>query len=238
MAALSTRLAPATAPASIVVIEHDFKSAQAIRRAVTGAGFDVRVVETAAHALRDPAVNPACIVLHLCSCGADAIQRMSDLQSQFDVPLLVFSELSAEETKVQVLEAGADDYLSKPFGMRELVARVRAILRRVRRTPVAQRLQVGDLEIDWRARRVYRGGNEIQLTRKEFQILGCLALSPGEVVSSDSMLAQAWGSGFVHYSQTLRVHIGRLRHKLNSTAPAKNLIRTVPGVGYALVTGD
>lgn len=237
MAALSMRLAPTAAPSNIVIIEHEFKSAQAIRRAVAGAGYEPTVVETAAQAFDAP-LDPACIVLHLCSCGDSAIKSVRELQTRFDVPLLVISEISAEETKVQALEAGADDYLSKPFGIRELIARIGALLRRARRASSARRLQVGDLEMDWRARRVYRGGNEVRLTRKEFQILGCLAQTPGEVVSADFLLAQAWGSGFVHYGQTLRVHVGHLRHKLRSVPPGKDLIRTVSGVGYALICDD
>jgi two-component system, OmpR family, KDP operon response regulator KdpE len=239
LAALSMRLAPAAAPATIVIIEHDFKSAQALRRAIAGAGYDARVVETATQAFHlDATVSPACIVLHLCACPGNSIKTVTDLHSHFDVPLLIISEVSAEETKVQALEAGADDYLSKPFGMREFLARVGVLLRRARRAPCASKLRVGDLEIDWRARRVYRAGSEIRLTRKEFQILGCLAQAPGQVVSADSMLAEAWGSGFVHYSQTLRVHIGHLRHKLRSVPPEKDLIRTVAGVGYALISDD
>lgn len=237
MAALSMQLAHGAGPTNVVIIEHDFKSAQAIRRAVTNAGYDGKLVETAAQAFDLAAsLDPRCIVLHLCSCGDHAVKTVSELQLRFDVPLLVISEVSAEETKVQVLESGADDYLCKPFGMRELVARLGALLRRARRAPSVQRLRVGDLEIDRRARRVYRGGSEVRLTRKEFQILGCLAQTPGEVVSADSMLSQAWGSGFVHYSQTLRVHIGHLRHKLGSVEPQRDLIRTVPGVGYALIS--
>jgi two-component system KDP operon response regulator KdpE len=231
------QLAPGPVSASVVIIEHDFKSAQAIRRAVTNAGYDARLVETAAQAFGlGSSLEPGCIVLHLCSCGDNAVKTVSELQSRFDVPLMVISEVSAEETKVQVLQSGADDYLCKPFGMREFVARLGALLRRARRARSVQRLRVGDLEIDWRARRVYRGGSEVRLTKKEFQILACLAQTPGEVVSADSMLSQAWGSGFVHYSQTLRVHIGHLRNKLGSVAPQSDLIRTVPGVGYALIS--
>ena len=233
------KIAPGPVPAGIVVIEHDFKTAQALRRAILNAGYDARLVETPAQALElEASVDPGCVVLHLCSCGDHAIQTVGELVSRFDAPLLVISEVTAEETKVQALESGADDYLAKPFGMREFVARLGVLLRRARKSPSVQKLRVGDLEIDWRARRVYRGGSEVRLTRKEFQILGCLAQAPGQVVSANSMLAQAWGSGFVHYSQTLRVHIGHLRHKLKSVPPSKDLIRTVPGVGYALVAGE
>jgi DNA-binding response OmpR family regulator len=177
---------------------------------------------------------PDLVVLDVMLPGFDGLEVCRRIQAAQPVPVLMLTARSDETDMLIGLGIGADDYLTKPFSMRELVARVRVLLRRVERAgqPQAQTLHVGDHRIDVQARRVHRGDDEIHLTRTEFDLLVFLASRPGAAVSRDALLEHVWGWASGLESRTVDTHVKALRRKLGA-----DLIRTVHGVGYALEVG-
>lgn len=172
---------------------------------------------------------PDLIVLDVMLPGFDGLEVCRRIQAAQHVPVLMLTARSDETDMLIGLGIGADDYLTKPFSMRELVARVRVLLRRIDRTAQGQALSVGDHRIDLEARRVHRGTDEIHLTRTEFDLLAFLASRPGAAVSRDTLLEHVWGWASGLESRTVDTHVKALRRKLGS-----ELIRTVHGVGYSL----
>ncbi len=180
--------------------------------------------------------SPDLVVLDLMLPGYDGHEVCRRIQTDRPVPVLMLTA-RADETDVLVgLGVGADDYLTKPFRMRELVARISALLRRVdRAAELAGRraLELGDLRVDAAARRVWRGGQEVRLTPTEFDLLLCLAATPGAVVTRERLLAEVWGWPGASGTRTVDSHVKGLRAKVGA-----DWIRTVHGVGYALGTGS
>lgn len=176
---------------------------------------------------------PDLVVLDVMLPGFDGLEVCRRIQASHTVPVLMLTARSDETDMLIGLGIGADDYLTKPFSMRELVARVRVLLRRVDRAaqPQVQALHIGDHRIDVEARRVHHGDDEIHLTRTEFDLLVFLASRPGAAVSRDALLEHVWGWASGLESRTVDTHVKALRRKLGS-----ELIRTVHGVGYALET--
>ncbi len=172
---------------------------------------------------------PDLVVLDVMLPGFDGLEVCRRIQAVHPIPVLMLTARSDETDMLVGLGVGADDYLTKPFSMRELVARVRVLLRRVERAATAQALWVGDNRVDLQARRVHRGDEEIHLTRTEFDLLVFLAGRPRTAVSRDALLEHVWGWGSGVESRTVDTHVKALRRKLGS-----ELIRTVHGVGYAL----
>lgn len=154
------------------------------------------------------------------------------------MPILVLSARSEEVQKVRALDLGADDYLTKPFGMDELLARIRAALRRRGgdKSPAASALTVGDVTIDYARRVVTRGGEEVRLTRLEYDVLRYLAVNADRVVTHRQILVSVWGPENAEETQYLRVHIGHLRQKLEQDAARPQFLITEPGVGYRFRT--
>jgi len=163
--------------------------------------------------------------------GFDGLEVCRRIQALHPIPVLMLTARSDETDMLVGLGVGADDYLTKPFSMRELVARVRVLLRRVDRAVTAQTTWIGEHRVDLQARRVYRGDDEIHLTRTEFDLLVFMAGRPRTAVSRDALLEHVWGWGSGAESRTVDTHVKALRRKLGS-----ELIRTVHGVGYALET--
>lgn len=172
---------------------------------------------------------PDLVVLDVMLPGFDGLEVCRRIQAAQPVPVLMLTARSDETDMLVGLGIGADDYLTKPFSMRELVARVRVLLRRVDRVGRSQTLDVGGCRIDLEGRRVHRGVAEIHLTRTEFDLLVFLASRPGAAVSRDALLEHVWGWASGVESRTVDTHVKALRRKLGS-----ELIRTVHGVGYAL----
>jgi two-component system KDP operon response regulator KdpE len=164
--------------------------------------------------------------------GKDVIKQV---RSWSDLPIIVLSARDRESEKVEALDLGADDFINKPFGVGELLARRRAALRhrmqRENETPV---LKIGDVEIDNLRHRVTRGGDEIKVTRKEFEILSLLARHAGKVITHRQMLAAVWGPAHVEDTQYLRVYIGQLRQKIERQPDDPRIIVTEPGIGYRI----
>jgi DNA-binding response OmpR family regulator len=177
------------------------------------------------------ATEPDLVVLDVMLPGFDGLEVCRRIQAVRQTPVLMLTARSDETDMLVGLGIGADDYLTKPFSMRELVARVRVLLRRMDRVGDAAPLSVGDYRIDLQARRVHRGAEEIHLTRIEFDVLAFLAGRPRAAVARETLLEHVWGWTSGVESRTVDTHVKALRRKLGS-----GLIRTVHGIGYALDT--
>ncbi|HEY3885593.1 MAG TPA: response regulator transcription factor [Vicinamibacterales bacterium] len=175
------------------------------------------------------------IILDVMLPGRDGLAVCRDLRATgSDVPVLMLTARDAVEARVDGLDAGADDYLTKPFDFRELLARVRALTRRDRRPIVPERLSIRDVTIDVRSRRVWRGGAEVQLTTREYALLEYLARHSGEVVGRAEIAEHVWDEHYDAFSNVVDVYVQRLRRKLDH-ASGPSLIRTRRGQGYQLV---
>ncbi len=164
--------------------------------------------------------------------GKDLIRL---LRRSSDVPLIVISARQQEQEKVQCLDLGADDYLAKPFGMDELMARIRVAMRHAGAMQLRERqVRVGDLQIDLQQERVSLAGTEVHLTRIESRLLLMLAEVPGRVVTHRQLLQQVWGPEYIEHTHYLRIHMGRLRSKIEAEPANPRYVRTEPGVGYRL----
>ena len=179
----------------------------------------------------ESATDPDLVVLDVMLPGFDGLEVCRRIHAVRPTPVLMLTARSDETDMLVGLGIGADDYLTKPFSMRELVARVRVLLRRIDRMDDTQSLSVGDYRIDLQARRVHRGADEIHLTRLEFDVLAFLAGRPRAAVARDTLLEHVWGWASGVETRTVDSHVKALRRKLGS-----DLIRTVHGVGYALET--
>jgi two-component system alkaline phosphatase synthesis response regulator PhoP len=219
----------------ILLIDDDAMITGPLARALRDAGFSVEVAHDGegglAVALSDP---PDLVVLDVMMPGMDGWQLCQMLRRHSRVPILMLTALGEEVDRILGLELGADDYLTKPFSTRELVARVRAMLRRVKfeRAPAQRSLQIGAIRIDWEARQVFKGARELELRHKEFEVLGLLMGHQGEVVTRAQLFDEVWGTDWLGDTRTLDVHIRWLREKLEDNPSDPRYIRTVRGVGY------
>jgi DNA-binding response OmpR family regulator len=223
---------------TVVVIEDEASIASAVAARLRSEGFSVEVANDGPSGValcRD--VRPDLVILDLMLPGLDGLEVCRQVQKDRPVPVLMLTARDSETDMLVGLAVGADDYMSKPFSPRELVARVHAILRRMERTLVfpgtgadpSTVVTVGDVELDGRSRRVRRAGEEVHLTPTEFDLLSWLANHPGAVASREQLLHQVWGYRDGSGARTVDSHIRSLRRKLGS-----DIVRTVHGVGYAL----
>jgi DNA-binding response OmpR family regulator len=223
---------PARSPAavaagtSVLVVEDDRGIATQLVRALARGGYQVDHVITGAEALRHPA--PDLVLLDLGLPDGDGVQVCRRLRQRSDAAIIVVTAYGEETDRVAALDAGADDYLVKPFGLSELMARIRAVLRRVR--PEADVIRHGQLTVDLRRRKVAVAGAEVALTPKEFDILSALAADPGRVRTRQDILETAWDSSWYGPTRVLDVHVASLRRKLGQPG----LIETVYGRGFRL----
>ena len=218
-------------PRTILVIEDETTIAQAVAARLRSEGFDVEVAVDGPTGVDACArVNPDLVVLDLMLPGLDGLEVCRRIQRDRPVPVLVLTARDSEDDLVVGLGVGADDYLTKPFSSRELVARVRALLRRAERGPApADLLRVGDaVRIDLGTRRVSRHGEEVHLTPTEFDLLAYLGRRAGQVFTREQLLADVWGYRDGSGARTVDSHVRALRHKLGP-----DVVRTVHGVGYA-----
>ena len=211
--------------ATILLVEDEETVRDVVSFHLESAGFTVLQAGDAQQA-REQLEGADLLVLDRMLPGTSGMELLAELRRDGDMPVLLLTALGTEVDRVEGLEAGADDYLVKPFSAAELVARVRALLRRTR-TPA--RLQVGEVLIDEEAGRVQVAGEDVDLTRREFDLLVCLAKSPGRVFSRAELLDRVWGEGFAGTERTVDQHVAQLRTRLG---PA--VIETVRGRGYRL----
>ena len=210
---------------SVLVVEDDPGIATQLVRGLERAGYTADSVAMGAEALRRPASDV--VLLDLGLPDVDGIDVCRRLRAGSDAAIIVVTARGEEADRVLALDEGADDYLVKPFGLAELLARIRAVLRRVR--PDGDIIRHGPLVVDLRTRKVTVSGQEVPLTPKEFDILECLAADPGRVVSRQEILESAWDSHWYGPTKVLDVHVAALRRKLGSAA-----IETVYGRGFRL----
>jgi two-component system, OmpR family, response regulator RegX3 len=220
----------------VVIIEDDDTIAEPLAKGLAREGYDVERFDRGEAALRrlqgdraDPV--PAVVLLDLGLPDFDGFELCRLVRGESDIPIIVVTARGEEVDRVVGLELGADDYIVKPFGFRELVARIRAVTRRLQHRAVdAEPMCVGALEIDLRTRRVALGGEEIPLTPKEFDLLALLAADPGAVCSRTRILEEVWDPHWYGPTKTLDVHVASLRKKLGDPS----WIETVRGVGFRL----
>lgn len=219
---------------SILVVEDDHAVREALERALGFEGFGVEVARDGAVALsmlRESVYD--LIVLDVMMPHLDGLETCRRIRAAGDdVPILMLTARTAIDDRVEGLDAGADDYVSKPFALDELLARIRALLRRSLGN-VSSVLKVDDLVIDLGARTATRSGREMNLTKTEFDLLHLLALTPGIVLDRDRIYSEIWGFDFATSSNSLDVYIGYLRRKTESAGEPR-LIQTIRGVGYVL----
>jgi DNA-binding response OmpR family regulator len=222
----------AAAPASVLVVEDESSIASFVSLYLKNAGFGVRTVETGNEALASVrAETPSLIVLDLMLPDIDGIEVCRRIRTTSDVPILMLTARDEDVDKIIGLEVGADDYMTKPFNPRELVARVKSILRRAssdRRLPETAVIEHGDLAVDAGRREARVAGQEVQLAPKEFDLLWELLDHRGLVLTRDQLLERVWGYTFAGDTRTVDVHVRQLRRKLGDASP----IVTVWGVGY------
>jgi two-component system, OmpR family, alkaline phosphatase synthesis response regulator PhoP len=220
----------------ILVVDDDTNVRQLVVAYLEREGYEVRQAADGPAALREAeaAEPPDLIVLDLMLPGMSGFQVARKLNAGREVPILMLTARGEEDDVVRGFEAGADDYLVKPFSPRVLVARVRAILRRVGLEAEEEEgpLELGDLVLDPRRREVKLAGQAVDLTAIEFDLLRVLALHPGWVYSREQLLEQVWGFDYLGDSRVIDVHIANLRKKIRDDPSQPRFIRTVRGVGY------
>jgi DNA-binding response OmpR family regulator len=225
--------------AVVVIVEDDARIREAIARILTERGHAVRSASAGMAGLQsiidDP---PDVVVLDLGLPDVDGRQVLQMLRGVSQVPVIVATARDDETEIVATLDAGADDYIVKPFSAEQLDARIRALLRRSAGAPDRPTIDVGDLHIDSRAHEATLAGEKLDLTRKEFELLNHLAGHAGEVVSKRELLADIWQQPFGGADKTVDVHLSWLRRKLGETAADPRYIHTIRGVGVKLAAPD
>jgi len=225
-----------TAKIRVLVVDDEAAILKFLKPALGANDYEVTTAGSVAEATkRIAAEGPDAVVLDLGlpdGDGKDVIRRVREWS---DVPIVVLSARDREAEKIEALDLGADDFVNKPFGVGELMARIRTALRhRMQRhleTPV---LKLADIEIDNVRHRVTRAGQEIKLTPKEFELLSCLARNAGRVVTHKQILTAVWGPAHTEHTQYLRVYIGHLRQKIERDPDDPRVVLTEPGIGYRI----
>lgn len=223
----------------ILVIEDELPIRKFLRISLETNGFEMREAETATRGLQSAAAEPPdALILDLGLPDADGLEVIRRLREWSTVPIIVLSARGREADKVAALDGGADDYLTKPFGVGELLARLRVALRHNARSSSdaqAAAFQTGDLRVELAARRVYVGEVEIHLTPTEYRLLTTLVRHAGKVVTHRQLLKEVWGPDSVHENQYLRVYLGQLRRKIERDPARPQFLLTESGVGYRLI---
>jgi DNA-binding response OmpR family regulator len=227
----------AAGSATILFVEDEEGISEPFSKALERQGFEPVVARTAADALElAEQVDPDLVLLDLTLPDGDGRDVCRELRRNSDVPIVMLTARGSETDRVVGLEMGADDYVVKPFSGAEVISRIRAVLRRSRpdaKSP-AEAIELGDLRIDPASRTTLLSGEEVALTRKEFDLLAELAAHAGHVVTREDLMARVWDVNWFGSTKTLDVHIGALRRKLGDDPAAPRFIETVRGVGFRL----
>jgi two-component system, OmpR family, response regulator RegX3 len=224
----------------VLVVEDEQSIAEPFARALARNGFDAVVAGSAAEAMRIAReTEPDVVLLDLTLPDGDGRDVCRELRRESDVPIIMLTARGTETDRIVGLELGADDYVVKPFATDEVIARIRAVLRRYhRRATAAGPVTVGDLRVDLAARRAWLAGEELRLTRKEFDLLARLASDAGHVVTREVLMSDVWDENWFGSTKTLDVHIAWLRKKLGDDPGAPRHIHTVRGVGFRLAAEE
>ena len=221
----------------VLIIDDEVQIRRLLRITLEAAGFGVTEADSGRRGLEEAARGqPDAVVLDLGLPDIGGLEVLRQLREWTKVPVLVLTVQAAESDKVAALDAGADDYLTKPFGSAELTARIRAILRRAPGDAEPAVLSFGDIEVDLASRIVRRAGAEVRLTAKEYAMLRLLVLHRGKVVTHGQMLRELWGPKSEENTHYLRVHMTHIRQKLEGEPHRPRHLKTESGIGYRLVT--
>lgn len=225
-----------SAKMTILVIDDEVQIRRLLKITLEAAGIAVVEADTGRIGLEEAArSHPDAIVLDLGLPDMSGLDVLKLLREWSKVPVLVLTVLATEADKVSALDAGADDYLTKPFGSAELLARIRAILRRMPEENEPSSIKFGDIEVDLSARTVRKAGAEVRLTAKEYAMLRLLVIHRGKVVTHGQMLRELWGPKAEDNTHYLRVHMTHIRQKLEAEPHKPRHLRTESGIGYRLV---
>jgi two-component system KDP operon response regulator KdpE len=220
----------------VLVVDDEPQIVRGLRVVLRNAGFQVDSAATKEEALDALSHRPPdAVLLDLVLPDGSGVDVCREVREWSHVPIVVVSAVGDEREKVRALDAGADDYVTKPFGSQELTARLRAVLRRVSDTVSSPAIEIADLVIDLADRRVRRGDENIHLTPIEFDLLRVLALNRGRLVTHRQLLQEVWGPAYAEETHYLRVHVAHIRHKLELDPSRPRYVITEPGVGYRLV---
>jgi two-component system KDP operon response regulator KdpE len=227
------------AATTLVVIEDDPQIRRFLRTGLSAEPFRIFEAETGKDGLVEAARRkPDVVILDLGLPDLDGVDVVAELREWYTRPIIILSARSNEQEKIKALDAGADDYLTKPFGIGELLARIRAALRRSARDAgvvTDSALEFGDVRVDLAARRVLRGGADVHLTPIEYRLLATLIRHAGKVCTQRQLLAEVWGPSRVEHGHYLRIYMAQLRHKLEADPTNPRFLRTEVGVGYRLL---
>ena len=232
--------ADAAAAGRVLLVEDELSIAEPFARALARSGFEPSIARTAQDALRlARETEPDVVLLDLTLPDGDGLDVCRELRRTSEVPIIMLTARGTVTDRVVGLELGADDYVVKPFASGEVISRIRAVLRRARGAPRPHEvLTARDLRIDPAARRAWRAGTELELSRKEFDLLARLARDAGNVVSRETLMSEVWDENWFGPTKTLDVHIAGLRRKLGDHAADARYIETVRGVGFRCATGE
>ncbi len=219
----------------ILVVDDERQILRALQTSLRGAGYEVETAETAETALAAAAMRPPdALIVDLVLPDGTGTEVVRELRTWSSAPVIVLSAVGDEREKVAALDAGADDYVTKPVGIDELIARLRAALRRA--TPSAEPvLTVGELELDLEKRELRVGGKPVHLTPHQFDLLRVLAINEGKLLTHRAILQEVWGPGYGSESNLLHVHVSQLRRKIEPDPARPRHLLTEPGAGYRLV---
>jgi two-component system, OmpR family, KDP operon response regulator KdpE len=221
--------------AHVLVVEDEPQIVRGLKVIIRQAGFDVRAAETMQEALDAVSVRPPDVmILDLVLPDGNGVEIVEQVRTWSGLPIIVLSAVGDEREKVRALNAGADDYVTKPFGSEELVARIHAVLRRASEATAEPVIEIGPVTLDVAARRVTRDGAEVHLTPIEYDLLRVLAVNRGRLLTHRALLQEVWGPGYGDETHYLRVHVAHLRAKLEADPSRPALVLTEPGVGYRL----
>jgi two-component system KDP operon response regulator KdpE len=227
-----------THPALVLVIEDEPQIRRFLRAALTSHGFRVVEAATGEEGILQAATrSPDVVVLDLGLPDVDGLDITRRIRAWSAIPIVVLSARGQERDKIDALDAGADDYVTKPFAVGELMARLRVALRHAARSgqeSVEAVLELGNLRIDRERRLVLRDGGEVRLTPIEYKLLAAFAENPGRVLTHEYLLRRVWGPGYARQTHYIRVYMAQLRHKLERDPARPRFLVTEPGVGYRL----
>jgi two-component system, OmpR family, KDP operon response regulator KdpE len=219
----------------VLVVDDEPQIVRGLKVILREGGYEVEVAETKEEALAALSNRPPdAMVLDLVLPDGSGVEVCREVRTWSNVPILVLSAVGDEREKVRALDAGADDYVTKPFGTEELLARLRAVLRRGSEEGGEPKVSIGDLEIDLAGRSVRRNGSEVHLTPIEFDLLRVLATHRGKLVTQRQLLHEVWGPGYEMETHYLRVHVAHIRSKLEPEPSRPRYLITEPGIGYRL----